>query len=209
MIAVSGVRRSCETERSSAVFISSLRRSAAVSTTSALELGAVERGGEHRLQRRHDPLADSLALGAPSADGSTSVPICSPSGAARSRSGNASRRSSALTAPISIAADAAPIAGGEPLRGRGQGGVDPRAAEQEARHLGREVGLAPALSASVARARARSATIPLVAATTRNAASATQSMPSVKVRCPTGGRWKKLKAAALASAVARPRPLPQ
>jgi hypothetical protein len=59
-------------------------------------------------------------------------------------------------------------------------------------------------SASRARIRVTSATELARAATTRNATSATQLLESLIVNCPTGGRWKKLSAPALITAVATP-----
>ena len=59
------------------------------------------------------------------------------------------------------------------------------------------------------RARVTSATELASTATTRNATSATQLLESLIVNCPTGGRWKKLNAAALSTAVATPSHAPQ
>jgi hypothetical protein len=64
-------------------------------------------------------------------------------------------------------------------------------------------------SASIARPRATSDIVLKMAATTVKAASATQLRLSAVVKRPTGGMWKKLKAAALANEVARPRVSPQ
>ena len=148
---MSGVRRSCETERSSAVFISSLRRSAAVSTTSRLELARLERGGEQRLQRRHDPLGDALAI--------------------LRGDGRGQRQRADLLAPSLRSAERGPalVAGdhaeldrrrgradrrGEALRRDRERRVEVGPAEQDAGELGREVGLAAA-AVGLDRARAR------------------------------------------------------
>ena len=57
--------------------------------------------------------------------------------------------------------------------------------------------------------RANSASVLAIDAVTKKAASATQFRESAIVNCPIGGRWKKLNAAALASAVSKPRRSPQ
>ena len=57
--------------------------------------------------------------------------------------------------------------------------------------------------------RVTSATELASAATTRKAASATQLLESLIVNWPTGGRWKKLNATALSTAVATPSHAPQ
>ncbi len=64
-------------------------------------------------------------------------------------------------------------------------------------------------SASCARLRASSASVLAIAAVTKNAASATQLRESAMVNRPVGGMWKKLKAAALTSAVNSPQRRPQ
>ena len=58
MIAVSGVRRSCEIVCSSAVLSSSLRRRARVSTTSDCRRSRSSAAAEQGLERRDDPLAE-------------------------------------------------------------------------------------------------------------------------------------------------------
>ena len=64
-------------------------------------------------------------------------------------------------------------------------------------------------SVSRARARVTSATELASPAATRNAISATQLLELRIVNWPTGGRWKKLNAAALHTAVAKPSHAPQ
>ena len=51
--------------------------------------------------------------------------------------------------------------------------------------------------------------MPATTATNMNAASATQLRLSAIVNSPTGGRWKKLNAAALSTAVKMPSARPQ
>ena len=123
MIEVSGVRRSWEIERSSAVFSSSLRRSASASTASAC------------IRSRSRVSASSSAS---------------------ARSASSRRR-----------------------------------------------------SASTARARARPATVLLTTAAITKAASATQFSSSAIVKRCSGGIWKKLKAAALATEASSPSRSPQ
>ena len=59
------------------------------------------------------------------------------------------------------------------------------------------------------RTRARSASVLATSAAMKKTPSATQFSPSEIVRRPVGGMWKKLKASALASAVAAPSQPPQ
>ena len=140
-IAVSGERRSCETERSSAVLITSLRRSAAVSTTSACSASrssaaassASSAGAIRTCTRR------STGSGAPA--GSTSVPIWR----VPSRSAKTTLRSPASTARSSIAALREAQRLGEPRADARQRLLQPPAAQQQPRHLGRQVGLLAAL----------------------------------------------------------------
>ena len=100
-IAVSGLRRSCETARSSAVFTTSAWRSAAVSTTppcsrsrSSAALSSASSAGTTRSCNRYRLRSE---LSAPT----TTVP----SRRSPSRSGNATLRASGSTASITIAAD--------------------------------------------------------------------------------------------------------
>jgi hypothetical protein len=104
-IAVIGVRRSCETERSTAVFISSLRRSDAVSTTSACKRWRASaattidvRAGRICARRRCRPAGGRSS-------GTTSVPTWT----SPSRSPIATVRAAGAD-PSSIEADGAPIA---------------------------------------------------------------------------------------------------
>ena len=64
-------------------------------------------------------------------------------------------------------------------------------------------------SASAARARAAPASVLVTAAATKNIANPTQFSPSAIENRPSGGRWKKLNAAALNTAVSRPNQRPQ
>ena len=198
-IAVSGERRSCETERRTAVLISSLRRSALVSTTSRVSALALERGA---------PAAPSSA------------------GATRSRATLGGRDGHEQRAEVAerdrrvplVALDALEHDGGrvdlervgDPLGGRCQRRVRLRAAEQQLRELGGQVGLAPApLGLAGARARPASDSVDATTAATRNTTSATQFSASAIVNRPVGGMWKKLNASAAATLVARPSHSPQ
>ena len=59
------------------------------------------------------------------------------------------------------------------------------------------------------RTRARSASVLATSAAMKKTPSATQFSPSEIVKRPVGGMWKKLKASALARAVAAPSQPPQ
>ncbi len=63
--------------------------------------------------------------------------------------------------------------------------------------------------ASRVRTRARSASVLATSAAMKKTPSATQFSPSEIVKRPVGGMWKKLKASALARAVAAPSQPPQ
>ena len=82
-------------------------------------------------------------------------------------------------------------------------------AQQRARHLRREVGLAPALLGLQRTTAAASASALATSAATKKTASATQFSPSAIVRRPVGGRWKKLNVSAPRSAVATANAAPQ
>ncbi len=149
MMAVRGVRRSWETDRSKAVLISSLRRSATVSTrplSSSARLSAAastdwSAGTIRSLIRSRSAAASAV--------GSTSVPICSASpsaapGGARQRE----RGAAALVARDRSELDRGGRRAdrrGEPLRRHRERIVEARAAEQQPRHLCCEVGLATTL----------------------------------------------------------------
>ena len=105
-IAVSGVRRSCETERRTAVFVSSLRRSSAVSTTSAWSSARCSDAASIDCNVGTMRAATRARSDAPRVAGSSRVPILE----SRSRSANATRRSSPAASPSSIAAELTPIA---------------------------------------------------------------------------------------------------
>ena len=142
-----------------------------------------------RQLRRHDERADLPV-----------VPSCS---------GIAVRARRPRPTPSSIDAERRADRLREPPRGERQRVAPAAAAEQQPRQLGREVGLAAALDSPPTRARARprpASSRP--ARPSRNASSATQLRSSAIVKRPTGGRWKKLNAAALANAVNTPSPAP-
>ncbi len=132
-IAVSGERRSCETDRSTAVLISSLRRSALVSTTSAVSRSrssaahsSASRAEPHARARRPRPRWARAACQARRA------------GSPRARS-SPSTRSSTTAAESIRSASAMHLAAGAESRAR------LRRAEQQASQLRRQVGLAAPL----------------------------------------------------------------
>ena len=149
-IAVSGERRSWETARSSAVLTTSARRSDAVSTTppssssrSSAALSSASSAGTTRSCSRRRLCSE------------VSAPTSSvPSRLVPSRSGNATLRSSPSTASISIAAELSSQRLRQARRGRRQSLGQILPAQQQPRHLRRQIGLAPALL-RVASTRAR------------------------------------------------------
>ena len=180
MIAVSGVRRSWLTARSSAVLSTSLRRSARVSTTSVEQRVALQRRGEQRLERRHDPLLDAAQRRL----------RASPAAAAACRAGARPRAAGTRRARSS------PSTGceldrrrrelqrrREPLRrptGSARRRSSPRSsvrAISAARSASRR-----RCSASIAALRARSASALATIAATRKTTSATQFSPSAIVK---------------------------
>ena len=195
-IAVSGERRSCETERSSAVLITSLRRSAAVSTTSACSASR-----------------SSAAASSASSAGAIAH-LHAPQHGLRRAGGQHERAD--LARALAQREDDAALAGvdraqldrgaGEPERlrepraDRRQRLLQPPAAQQQPRHLGRQVGLLAALVGLRARAcgRARPASSPR-RRRGRRRPGATQFSPVAIVKRPVGGMWKKLNASALAT----------
>ena len=98
----------------------------------------------------------------------------------------------------------------DPLRGGASAVGQLARAEQDARELGGEVGLAAALLRLARRARGRPRR-PLDASTaaTRKTTSATQFSASSIVKRPVGGMWKKLNASALTTLVPTPSAAPQ
>ena len=132
-IAVSGERRSCETERSTAVLISSLRRSALVSTTSRVSALALERGRTAAPRARARP-ARARTSSAADRDQQRAEP--SPSGTAACRASPVHALEHARRPSRSRSASAIRLAAGAERRAR------LRRAEQQPRQLGREVGLA-------------------------------------------------------------------
>ncbi len=153
-----------------------------------LQLGAVQRGARGSTRARGTTRsAMRVALGAgeragqQSARRSAAPPLCS---------ANTSAPRSSL---VWFAARCSPSARRSPRPGVSEASrerlLELRAAEQQLRHLGREIGLLAARArASRLRARASSATSPVAIATTTNASSATQSLSSARVKRPPGGR---------------------
>ena len=176
--------------------MSSLRRSAAVSTASACiasRRSAIATSASSVGTTR----VASCSLGRPPASsrGTSRVAIWRAVGVAQRQRGAAARRRR-RDAELDRRR-AQPERLRDPARGGRQRPVGVLAEQQLARQRRREVGLgAPALGLG-ARARASSAIVPATSATTMNAASATQLRLSAIVKRPTGGRWKKLNAAAL------------
>ena len=199
-MAVIGDRRSWLTDRSSAVLMTSLRRSARVSTTSpssasrswAAASNASSCGTARSCARRSTSSGRSA--------GSSSVPICT----ASSRSGNATRRSSPSTGRSSIAADGTPSAPARRCEATGRTLERSSPAEQQPGELRGEIGLATALlgllRAMARRLRERAGD----ERHDQNTASATQFCASAIVKRPVGGRWNQLKASAPRIAVAVP-----
>ena len=200
-IAVSGVRRSCETARRSAVLSTSLRRSARVSTTSA------------------SSASRSSAAASSASSAGTTRSWTRPSVASGEACGQ--RRACAIWREPSRSGKHEPALVGLRLaRARSRPTAAPSAVREA---LGRDVQRARAgrsprssvrdisaarsasrrrWSASSARLRAASASALATIAATRNTASATQFSPSAMVSRPVGGMWKKLNATAPRHAVA-------
>jgi len=205
-IAVSGVRKSCDTARSSAVLMSSLRRSASVCTASAciasrrraIATSASSAGTTCERKRAE------TSAGRPR--GTSSVAICVPS---LSRSASAWRRSSASAWPRTIDADGSSRPSDTRLAVAASASFVPDPARSSRANAAARSASLRRLSASCARLRAMSAIVLTTIATIMNAASATQLRLSAIVKRPVGGMWKKLKAAALSREVAMPRASPQ
>ena len=210
MIAVSGVRRSCETARSSAVLIDVASGAAPASRRPRPQRVALERRGEQRLERRHDALAQALAASrrrssagdqrasppAPIADRAAAVARRSPLADAREL--DRRRRQAERHAPADARCD----------RQRRRAGSLRRAAAAPSPPPGRPPRGAAAPRA--ARARASSATRRRRSPRRRGTRPAPpSSRRSAIVKRPVGGMWKKLNASALATAVASPSPRPQ
>ena len=150
-IAVSGERRSWETERSSAVLTTLLRRSARVSITCASSPSRSARRGEQRLEARDHALAERRRPRPPARRAGTRP---SPCGRPSTTIGSARRRWS----PRSTPPRPRPRAGSNArairwptTRSESSSSAPP---EQHARHLGAQVRLARRRSASSARLRA-------------------------------------------------------
>ena len=205
-IAVSGERRSCDTARSSAVFTTSLRRSAAVSTTSASSASRSRAAREQRLERRDDALLQPPQPGLGRVGRDQERAERGRAVAQRERRRRRSvggdlverdrgRRPARAPGPAAAPRPAAPSAGRpraaaaapSPPRGRPRGGARPPPPRAPGR------GRRPNWRAS---------------ATARNTPSATQFWPIAIVNRPVGGMWKKLNASALATDVTAPRTLP-
>ena len=149
-IAVTGVRRSWETERSTAVFISSLRRSAAVSTISARRLSRwtaaariEDSAGTTRSRARSRSAGDTPA-------GSSSAPIVSPP----ARSGSSAAASDGGASPRRIDAEGVPSACASRSAAGTSASCKTLGAEQQLRELACQRGLTAAL-VELTRARTR------------------------------------------------------
>ena len=150
-IAVSGERRSCETERSSAVLITSLRRSAAVSTDvgHAARRAPAPRPAAPRARARSAPgCAAAPAPARPTARACRSG--ARPRAAGRRRCARPPRRRAARSRRCGRSSACASRS-----RDRRQRLLQPAAAQQQPRHLGRQVGLLAALRRPRAPAGAR------------------------------------------------------
>ena len=151
MIAVSGVRRSCDTARSSAVLMTSERRSACVSTTSACSRSrsSAARSSASSAGATRSRTRARIAASSPPGPSSSSASWPLP------RSSFTPRRASASLGGIEHDLDVAQAErrADEPPR-LGQRVGERRPAEQDARGAGREVGFAAtALGLGGARAR--------------------------------------------------------
>ena len=205
VIAVSGERRSCETERSTAVLTTFERRRAFVSITCVSSSSRL-RAATTSVSSAGTTRSWSASSTAGSASrGTNTVPTREPStisGSARRRSSESAQTSSTLTdarpnvdairwpAVRSDSSSSAP-----PSRMRAISAVRSASARR--------------VSASSARARAAPASPLITAAATRKTPNANQFSPSAMVKPPVGGMWKKLNASALSSAVSRPNQRPK
>ena len=151
-IAVSGVRRSCETARSSVVLTTSARRSARVSTDLAEQPVALQR--LPRAAPRGSARPAPAAAAAPPPAGPRGTQQRAELASSPRAAGTRRCRSSPSTGASSIDADGRLERRREPLRGGGQRLRQLVAAQQQPRHLGRQVGLAPPLL-GLGRARPR------------------------------------------------------
>ena len=96
------------------------------------------------------------------------------------------------------------------MRARRGSAVEARAAEQQPRQLGGEVGLRGGAARLARRAPGELGDASTaIAATARNTPAPPSSRRSAIVKRPVGGMWKKLNASALSSDVARPSQRPQ
>ena len=171
-IAVIGERRSWLTDRSSAVLMTSLRRSARVSTTSPSSSSRSCAAASNASSCGTDPLLRPPQR-RPRA-GRRAAAACR-SARASSRSGNATRRSSPSTGRSSIAADGSRSAPARRCAATGRTRPEVLPAEQQARELRGEIGLAAALLGLLGRDGAPPRASELAtSATTKKTASATQ-----------------------------------
>ena len=205
MIAVSGERRSWETERSTAVLTTLERRSAFVSITCASSSSRLRAATTSVSSAGTTRSWSASSTGGSTSRGTSTVPTREPS----TISGSARRRSSESAQASSIPTEARPKADATrwpALRSDASSSVPPssrRAISAVRSASWRRV------SASSARARAAPASPLITIAATKKTASATQFSPSAIVKRPVGGMWKKLKAAALRTAVSNPAHRPQ
>ena len=205
VIAVSGERRSWETERSSAVLTTLLRRSARVSITCASRpsrrRAAVSSVSRLGITRVSIPSMTGSAV----ARGTATVPARTPStttGSARRRESLEVQLGSTSTQGSSNAlAIRWPTIRSDSSRSVPLSRTRAISALRSASRLRR--------SASSARARAEEASCDVTTAAMRNTPRATQFCSSPIVSRPVGGMWKKLNASALATAVPIPSLKPQ
>ena len=199
-MAVSGDRRSWETARSTAVLITSLRRSASVSTTSAWRPSRSSAAASSASSDGTMRSCSRRSVVSGRSDGTSSVPIWR----LPSRRGKAIRLVPASTLDGSMAAD-----GTSRVWARRRATSDSDGPRAPPWSSSRAISAARSASrrrssASAARARASSEIELARIAAMRKTTSATQFSESAIVNRPVGGMWKKLKASALATAVATP-----
>ena len=205
VIAVSGERRSWDTERSSVVLTTFERRSALVSITcdssSSRRRTAATSVSRPGTTRSCSASSTSRSVSA----GTSTVPIRLPStirGTARRRESLSTQLSSMATEGSSRAcAMRWPAALSEPSTLSPPSRRRAISADRSASRRRR--------SASSARERASPARVLTTPAATRNTTSATQFSPSAIESLPVGGMWKKFQASAPATAVGSPSQSPQ
>ena len=140
VIAVSGERRSCDTERSTAVLTTFERRSALVSITCVSSSSRLRAAATSVSSAGSTRSCSASSTAGSVSRGTITVPTREPS----TSSGSARRRSSESVQDSSIDTDGEAERGRHLLAGRPQRLVQVGPAEQQARHLGGQVRLAPA-----------------------------------------------------------------